>query len=185
MSKSTSWSHVYSSWIKCLAVGLLATLPLVGHSGTYACGKLGIKNEEQRKAIDFLATVSGSYQHGKCHIELNLCDPNLEPERGSIVGDLLITDKRGEKFYLPLDFYEVGTEKVKHVLLNGDRMFHYEYIERLEDSTYGRTEAYRLEFVKTEDLSRLELIELGVYTSKLREAYPQIPRNRSYWVICD
>ena len=92
------------------------------------------------------------------------------------MGDMIVTDRHNRSFYVNFDFSNLRTRKVRRLILNGKRMVHYEYIERLPDEASGRTEAYRLEVLKSEDLQRVVSLHLGVYTSR---------RAKSYWVICE
>jgi len=151
---------------------------------SYVCGADGLKTPAARTAHAFLASIQGRFQLGRCFIELKMCDTTEPTEFGSTVGDIGVTDRYGQFFYVNFDFSQVQTEKVKKVILNGRRMVHYEFIERLPDPINGRTEAYRLEIVKSEDLSRIEYLDLGVYNSRIRERYPQLPNGKSYWINC-
>lgn len=161
-----------------------ALLPLTVQAGFYSCGEDGISSDAGLRAHGFLASLQGRYELGDCQIELQMCDATAPVENGSIVGDMAVTDKYGQSFYVPFDFSRVATEKVKTVIKNGRRMVHYEFIERLPDENSGRTEAYRMEILKSEDLSEVVSLELGVYTTRLKEQYPNLPAKKSYWVIC-
>lgn len=154
-------------------------------AGSYNCGANGLIEQKQIQAHAFLQSLQGKFQLGQCFVELYVCDPNQPTEPGTTVGDMAVTDKYGKQFYVPFDFSNVQTERVTKVILNGRRMMHYEFIERLPDSNSGRTEAYRLEILKSEDLSTVESLHLGVYTSRLREDYPRLKNRKSYWVICE
>lgn len=169
---------------KSVVIFLLAQI-LPAWAGVYSCGEEGMRTAKQLQAQAFLRSIADVKQLGTCSVEFSVCDETLPYERGSIVGDMLITDSRGSSFYVPFDFSEDETEKTKKLILNGSRMFHYKFIERIKDSQHGRTEAYRLEIVKTPDLNQLDYLEFGIYTSKLKEKYPRLPSKKSYWVNCE
>ncbi len=170
---------------KLILVWLASFLPLA-HATFEQCPKSVLDNKHSARALGFLQSIKGNYQLGKCFVELSVCEGSQDTQQpDSTVADLLVTDKRGEKFYVPISFSPSATPLVKNIIKNGRRMVHYTFIERLPDPVHGRTEAYRLEVVKTENLARIERLELGIYYSKIREKYPQLPPGRSYWVICE
>ena len=140
------------------------------------CPKSVLADPEKARAVEFLQSVAGVYHIGRCKIELNVCSVRNEVSNDdTLVGDMMLTYANGDSVYLPFDFSLNATPRTYRVILNGRRMLHYESIEHIPDRENGRTENYRLEFVKTDDLSRLEYIELGVYTSKV---------GASRWYIC-
>jgi hypothetical protein len=158
---------------------------LSAQAGNYACGADGLKTDSHRRAFTFLDSIKGSYQLGRCLIELQICDAAQPLEEGSVIGDLTVTDRFGRRWYVSFDFATVNTANVKTVVINGRRMVHYEFLEHLPDESSGRTEAYRLEILKSEDLTTLEHVELGTYTSRLRKEHPHLRPGHSYWAICD
>lgn len=154
-----------------------------------ACPAAIMADPARARAVEFLRSVSGAYTLGRCSVELHVCAADGAPapdtdRPDSIVGDLYVTDRYGQSFYLPFDLSPVNTAKTTKIVLNGRRMVHYESIERLADPVNGRTEAYRLEIVKSDDLTRVESLDLGVFTSTLKRRYPGLPEKKSYWVNC-
>jgi hypothetical protein len=149
------------------------------------CASKVLNNPLTHEALLFLQSVSGKYSLHRCLVELNVCT-GLDPQAlSSVSGELLITDSHGDKYYVPLDLSTVNTPRVEHVIRDGHRMLHYEYIDHIPNSSDGRMEAYRLEIVKTPDLSRIESLDLGYYTSKLRVTQPELGPGKSAWIDCD
>ena len=170
--------------MKPIVIGLMLLLARFADADSYICGADGMNSEPSRKAHEFLSSIQGKFQLGRCFIEIQMCDTAEPMEFGNIVGDIGVTDRFGQFFYLSFDFSRIQTPTVSKVILNGRRMMHYEFIERIPDARSGRTEAYRLEIVKSEDLKTIEYIDLGIYHSRIRERYRQLPAGKSYWVNC-
>lgn len=161
------------------------TASLGAQAGVHQCGAEGLKSPASQRAHAFLTSIQGSFALGPCQIELSVCDSSLSHEDGSVVGDLVVTDRFGQNFYVSFDFSTVQAARSQTVVLNGQRMMHYEFTERIPDPQSGRTEAYRLEILKSEDLTRIVSLHLGVYSTRLRETYPYLPPGKGYWVICE
>lgn len=141
------------------------------------CPKSVLAHPDKAHAVEFLQSIAGTFQLGRCQIELNVCTGREDlGEDDSIVGDMLLTSANGDSVYLPLDFSLNSTARTYRVIVNGRRIVHYESIEHIPDRENGRTENYRLEFVKSDDLSHLQRVELGVYTSTV---------GGSRWFICE
>jgi len=128
-----------------------------------------------QKGLSFLTTLPQQFTLGACTIELHTCGDHAGSATDSLVGDMLILDRNGRPYYFPLDFYEDETLLTQRLILNGRRMFHYEYSDQIMDSLSGRTETYRLEIVKSSDLAKIKRVELGVYRSTAG----------NHWVICE
>ena len=156
-----------------------------GHADLERCSDKILQNPKTRGAVDFLRPLAGRYSLGQCIVELQICAQSGATDGDPVVGDLLVTDRLGNRFYVLLDFDLAETDRTAHVVVTSRQRAHYESIERIPDSLNGRTEAYRLEIVKSGDLSRPVQLELGVYTSKLKAEYPFLPAKKSYWIHCD
>lgn len=167
-----------------MSVALLILSYAVAHAGYEACSASIAQSPKMARAVDFLRSVSGSYQLGDCQVELHVCTRYAADDtHGSIVGDLLLVDKFGHESYIELDFIRQQTDKTSIDLQNGRIMLHYEFDDRNADPEFGRTESIRLELIKSPDKKSLMRIESGVYSTRA-----WIERGKKftyYWSICE
>lgn len=176
-----------------LLIGFLQLASLSAYAGVDVCSPSLMQEKRSKAAVEFLQSLPGKFQVGPCTIELHVCEmaapeaaqSSVGTSKNSVVGDMLITDARGEQFYVVLDLNRNDTKRTSRLVGVWQRTIHYESIERFSDEVNGRSEVYRLELKKTRDLSRIERLELGVYTSNLRGEYPFLDPARSYWAICE
>lgn len=148
------------------------------------CSKYVSRDPEMIKAIEFLKRYEGSYTFGGCKIELHVCDSfSAADDRGDLVGDLLLIDKRKREFYVPLYFLQNQSDKFWFELFTGRITVNYKYEDRLPNPrTYG-VESIELEINSEWSSPKLKHIEVGYY---LRKDYIDQDRdNRYQWAVCE
>lgn len=171
--------------MKTLLMFCVVMLGPFAKADAYRCGAEGLKDPEAQMAYQFLKSIEGKFKIGSCTVELHMCDAQAPHEEGSsTVGDIGVTDIFGHFFYVPFDFSLVATRRVEKVIKNGRRMVHYSYYDKIPDRRHGKKEFYTIEIVKSRDLSRIEYLDFGIYNSRIRERYPNLPRGESYWINC-
>jgi hypothetical protein len=170
--------------MKYLTLLALVISGLTSHADLVQCSKDLFEDHEMSQAIEYLRSLPSQFEVGGCQIELTVCGQDAsEDTDNTVVGDMMITDKHGETFYMLIDFGK-RTKKTYRKLEAGKRRMHYDSIERIVDPVNGRSENYRFDILKSKDLASVKLLELGVYTSTLKKTYQGLPPEKSYWVIC-
>lgn len=178
-SKDDDWVFL----LKVLILFGMTTWSAKVFSANITCGSYIKSHPKMKQAVDFLKSVQGYYEADGCKVMIQVCSVDERDKgvttdeiEGSLVGDVLIIDQKGNELYVPIDLQPLSRiKKIRYKIKNYTRAFHYDYIDKNEDSQNGRFERYLFEIVKTPDLSKIDYIEFGINTSRSKE---------TYWATC-
>lgn len=156
----------------------------LAHADSEVCGAYAATDAKMARAIEFLKRYQGSYEYGGCRIELHVCGSfSTQDDRGDMVADLLVTDKRGREFYAPIYFLQAESDRFRYELKNGRIMFHYKYEDRLANPQTSGVESIHLEILSHDQNPALKSLHLGYYLRKdFKEKHH---KHRYQWVICE
>ncbi|HMN69195.1 MAG TPA: hypothetical protein PKC28_11700 [Bdellovibrionales bacterium] len=154
------------------------------HADARVCSKYVGEDSEMARAVDFLRRYSGQYPLGQCGIELHVCESySSHDDRGAMIGDILITDKFGRSFYVPLYFPRQNVREFHATFENGRIMFHYEYLDRMPNPATANMESLYLEILSEWDSPALASLHLGYYLKK--DFLEKNHKHKYQWTICE
>ena len=166
---------------------IVALLVLVAgpvHADFIQCSSAILHSSPTMEAVAFLRGLPPRFNLGQCQIQLQVCNSeNPQPSNDTVIGDMMVTDRYGQSFYVLLDFGS-PTPLAREIIFGGQHMLHYEFLAHIPNPEDGRYDNNRLEMVKGKDPSQLVSLDLGIYTSKLRQRFPYLAAGQSYWVNC-
>lgn len=112
------------------------------------CDKKIVAIEKNRQVIEALRSYQGRFQLGECQVELHICDDEKSEEnRGSLIGDILITNTKKEENYIPI-FLGDNSRQTSIRVVNTKVMFNYFMQDRIKNPISGNLDEYRLEILK-------------------------------------
>ena len=166
-----------------LTIFVLA-LPVSVYADSQTCSQYVQENEEYNETVEFLKQYSGNFKLGECNIELIVCGSySSQNDRGSSIGDLLITDKKGREFYVPLYLPEAKVPGISLDLKVGSYGLHYEFHDSIKDPIDGRFRRILFEMQREWGTENLKRIEIGYHTT---ENYQTKSHKHYYqWAICE
>jgi len=133
-----------------------------------SCDSRVLSVKKYKDAIEWLRPLQGRFKVGQCVVEIQVCDPsNPKVDRGTLIGDILITDKNKFENYVPIHFELTQASKFQTQLRNSRVMFNYVVSDTQTNSVTGHREEARLEILKDwTKADHITQITMGTYTTK-------------------
>lgn len=163
---------------------LALLLPWLLHADPLICSQYVSKNKEAVRALDFLRKYEGRYNFGGCKLEIHVCDTYSDKDdKGELAGDVLLIDKRGREFYVPIYIWKAPSDLTWYEIINGKRVVNYKYKDFTPNPKTWGAESIELEMYTHWDNPKLEHVEIGYYQRK--EYVKEDREYRFKWAICE